>query len=99
MMFHKKKALYPFLVHRSCLRSDVFRVECPWIYLKAKLLEEPLVLSTLVAVFKSHADLEACLLAFDGIFKVLDTVFAFKTYFRDTVTGWHQMIVVDKLKR
>jgi hypothetical protein len=74
------------------------RKQCHRTCLKAELLEEPLVLSALVSVFEAHADLETGLLALDGIFQVLDAVFALKTDFWDAVTGWHQMVVVDELE-
>lgn len=67
--------------------------------LETELLEEPLVLSALVSVFEAHADLETCLLAFDWVFQVLNSVFAFETDFWNAVTGWHQVIVVDELKK
>lgn len=66
--------------------------------LEAELLEEPLVLSTLVTVLKAHTNLETSLLAFDWIFQVLHAVFAFETHFWDAVTCRHQMVVVDELK-
>lgn len=66
--------------------------------LETELLEEPLVLATLVTVLEAHTDLETSLLAFDWVFQVLDSVFALETHFRDAVTGRHQMIVVDELK-
>ena len=69
------------------------------IHLEAELLEEPLILSALVSVFKAHTDLETCLLAFNWVLQVLHAVFTLEANFWNAVTSWHQMIVVDELKR
>lgn len=68
-------------------------------HLEAELLEEPLILSALVSVLEAHSDLETGLLAFDWVFKVFHSVFAFETDFWDAVTSWHQVIVVHQLQR
>lgn len=66
--------------------------------LEAELLEEPLVLATLVSVLEAHTNLETSLLTLDWVFKVLDAIFAFKTHFWNAVASGHQMVVVDELK-
>lgn len=75
-----------------------FAVKHIWMHLEAELLEEPLVLATLVSVLETHTDLETCLLTLDWVFQVLHAVFALETHFWNTVTSGHQVIVVDKLK-
>lgn len=64
-------------------------------YLKPKLLEEPLVLSALVSLFKAHPRVETQLLALRGVLEVL-TAELFEAEV-DCVAGWHQVVVVYQL--
>lgn len=68
-------------------------------HLESELLEEPFVLAGLVTVFESHTDGEASLLPLDWVLQVLHSVFAFEADFGDAVSGRHQVVVVDELKR
>lgn len=64
--------------------------------LEAQLLEEPLVLAGLVALLEFDAGLETMGLPLNGVLQVLGRNFLELNV--DTVSGGHQMVVVQQLK-
>ncbi len=68
-------------------------------HLEAQLLEKPFVLAGLVAFLELCPDCEACLLLLHGVFQYLLVKVSLVEADVDGVTGRHQVVVVDDLKK
>lgn len=65
--------------------------------LESQFGEEPFVFARLVLLFEFHSCLEAMHLAFGRIFEIFHG-YLIELHIRNTVSGWHHVIVVQKLQ-
>lgn len=94
--------------NETCVRKQIsFVLLCSWIFvaivvwwfvsLEAQFGEEPFVFARLVFLFEFDACLEAMYLALGWIFKIFRG-HLLEWNIRNTVSGWHNVIVVQKLQ-